>query len=146
MRYTETYSYAHAHYLPTFPEGHKCRLVHGHINDVMITWEVVLGSEGYAFDHALLHEVATAVIGPLDHTLINTVHPSLADGLAESQLLYIVRGLHRVAHDHLPPESIPRLIEVHLDEWSTGGRLQRVAHRKSWIAEAHGIPVPWKAP
>jgi 6-pyruvoyl-tetrahydropterin synthase len=143
MRYTETYSYAHAHHLPTFPEGHKCRRVHGHVNDVTITWEVDLPPGGYAFDHALLDKVATLVIGPLDHALVNDVHPSLADGLAESQLMYIVRGMLTTAQAIIPSAANARLIEVQLDEWSTGGSLRKVAHRKSWIGREHGEPHPF---
>jgi 6-pyruvoyltetrahydropterin/6-carboxytetrahydropterin synthase len=128
MIMTETYSYAHAHHLPTFPADHKCRRVHGHISDVTITIEVENGEKGYAFDHALLDGVARDAIGPLDHQLINEI-PGLEDGLAETQLAWIVAGLEIA----LAPLGAT-LTRVDLDEWSSGSTLRRVAHRKSWVS------------
>jgi 6-pyruvoyltetrahydropterin/6-carboxytetrahydropterin synthase len=126
--FTEQYCYTAAHHLPTFPEGHNCRRVHGHTYKVTISLAVDDGPEGYAFDHACLDNVAAAVLGPLDHATINDVE-GLEDGLAETQLAWLVERF-RGALAELDAE----LLEVHLDECSSGGRFRYVKHRKSWKA------------
>lgn len=126
MKFTETYAYACAHHLPTFPEGHKCRRVHGHLCEVTITIEVSNGARGYAFDHADLDGIAKTILGPLDHHMINDV-PGLEDGLAETQLAWLVHRWQK----HVEPLGAT-LVECHLDELSSGGTFRAVKHRKSW--------------
>jgi 6-pyruvoyltetrahydropterin/6-carboxytetrahydropterin synthase len=133
LRFTERFAYAHAHHLPTFPDGHKCRRVHGHLNEVTITIEVATGSNGYAFDHAELDKVGARVLGPLDHALINTV-TGLEDGLAETQLAWLVPRFAAEAE-----RLGGRLIAVDLDEWSSGGNYRLVKHRKSWALHRPGL-------
>lgn len=126
MRFTEEWAYAHAHHLPTFPEDHKCRRIHGHLNIVTATFSVPNGPKGYAFDHSELDGVAARVLVHLDHRLINDV-PGLEDGLAETQLAWLV--------DRFGSEVASlgaTLVEMHLDEWSSGGNYRPVRHRKSW--------------
>jgi 6-pyruvoyltetrahydropterin/6-carboxytetrahydropterin synthase len=129
IEFVETYAYSMAHTLPTFPDGHKCRRVHGHTNEVTIVVRAGEGPGGYWLDHARLGDVAQAVIGLLDHRYINDI-PGLEDGLAETQLTWIVRGFKNQI------EKIGgELIEVHLDEWSScSPALRKVRHRKSWRA------------
>ena len=126
MIFTETYAYTCAHHLPTFPDGHKCRRVHGHTCDVTITIQVSNGPTGYAFDHGELDKCAAAILAPLDHHLINDV-PGLEDGLAETQLAWLVHRWQIHAF-----QLGGRLVECHLDEWSSGGTFRLVKHRKSW--------------
>lgn len=90
----ERFAFSAAHHLPTFPEGHKCRRVHGH------TWEVVVDVEaderasesGYAIDHALLRRVCWEEIGRLDHRMINDIE-GIERGLAEDILAWMVERL-----------------------------------------------------
>ena len=111
---------------PTFPDDHKCRRIHGHTCEVTISIRVDDGPEGYAFDHARLNDVARDVIGPLDHQLINDI-PGLERGLAEDQVGWLVDRFARGLAD-LGGE----LVQLHHDEWSSGGVLRLVKHRKSW--------------
>ena len=128
---TETYRIAFAHCLPTFPEGHKCRRVHGHVADIVITVEAT--HEGrYAFDHGDFDLLALEVLGPLDHRMVNEIE-GLEDGLAETLLAWIVARLHDAVARRW---SGVRLLGVHFDEHSTGSTLRPIPpHRKSWSAE-----------
>ncbi len=125
--FTETYAYVHAHHLPTFPDGHKCRAMHGHLSEVTITFDVDHAGRRYAFDHAEIDKVAACVLSKLDHKTINDID-GLADGLAETQLSWLVE---RFAAE-LGQFAGAMLREVHLDEWSTGSTYRLVKHRKSW--------------
>lgn len=125
--FEEKYAYAHAHDLPGFPDGHKCRRMHGHLNEVTIVLRVDDGPNGYAFDHSLIDGVAARILSSLDHRYINDVE-GLEDGLAETQLAWLVAKFAPVLLDHLGAV----LIEVHLDEWSSGSTFRKVKHRKSW--------------
>lgn len=63
-----------AHHLPTFPEGHKCRQLHGHTFHV----ELVLEGEvdpavGYLMDFGEIKRVAGPVMDGLDHQLLNDI-------------------------------------------------------------------------
>jgi len=143
--FTETYAYAHAHHLPTFPDGHKCREVHGHLTEVTITFDVDHSGRRYAFDHAEIDRMAARVLSKLDHVTVNNVNatPStceacgtvsyaddgpLFDGLAETQLDWLAEQFKR----ELGMVAGAMLREVHLDEWSTGSTFRLVKHRKSW--------------
>lgn len=125
--FTETFAYAHAHHLPTFPDGHKCREMHGHLTEVTITLDVDHSGRRYAFDHAEIDRMAARVLSKLDHKMINEVE-GLADGLAETQLAWIVERFSM----EVGMFAGAMLREVHLDEWSTGSTYRLVKHRKSW--------------
>jgi 6-pyruvoyltetrahydropterin/6-carboxytetrahydropterin synthase len=125
--FTETFAYAHAHHLPTFPDGHKCRSMHGHLSEVTITIDVDHAGRRYAFDHAEIDKMAARVLVKLCHHTINEV-PGLEDGLAETQLGWLVE---RFALE-VGMFAGAVLREVHLDEWSTGSTYRLVKHRKSW--------------
>lgn len=86
MLITETFAFCFAHHLPTFPEGHKCRRVHGHTAEVHVTVRV---PDGLAVDHALLRKRLGAHVHLLDHRLVNEIE-GLANGLAESILGWLV--------------------------------------------------------
>lgn len=124
----ERFAFSAAHHLPTFPEGHKCRRVHGH------TWEVVVdveaddledGNAGFAIDHAILRRVAWKVIGQLDHQTINEVK-GLERGLAEDILLWLAKQLPEVI---AMPIARIELIEHSSSEGAP------VAHSKVWTRE-----------
>jgi 6-pyruvoyltetrahydropterin/6-carboxytetrahydropterin synthase len=125
--FTETFAYCHAHHLPTFPEGHKCRGMHGHLSEVTITMDVDHTGRRYAFDHAEIDLMAARVLVKLDHKTINEIE-GLADGLAETQLAWLVERFSM----EVGMLAGAVLREVHLDEWSTGSTYRLVKHRKSW--------------
>lgn len=86
--FVETYAFAFAHHLPDLPVEHECHGLHGHTSTITLTIEVE--HEGrLAFDRAELDGVADRVLAPISYKVINEV-PGLADGLAETQLLWLV--------------------------------------------------------
>jgi 6-pyruvoyltetrahydropterin/6-carboxytetrahydropterin synthase len=144
MNITETFAIAIAHHLPTFPAGHKCLNIHGHLIEITVTVKVDNGAKGYAFDHAELEEVAGDILGELDHRPLNglsiacpncgtTVKTAgvdgLDDGLAETLLAWLVERFGEAVRGRLGAE----LVEVHVDEWSSGRTFRLVKHRKSWV-------------
>jgi len=67
---SKTFRFEAAHHLPTFPEGHKCRRLHGHSFrfDVVVEGEV-LPEAGYLIDYGEIKKaLADAARGtrPLD--------------------------------------------------------------------------------
>lgn len=82
---SKSFTFEAAHFLPTFPEGHKCRRLHGHSFRVEI---VVAGaidsSKGYLMDYGEIKDAIKPIHDALDHRLLNDI-----DGLGNptSELL-----------------------------------------------------------
>jgi 6-pyruvoyltetrahydropterin/6-carboxytetrahydropterin synthase len=69
---TKKFRFEAAHWLPAFPEGHKCRRLHGHSFEV----EVVLAGEideqtGVLMDFGDLKAIAKPYVDQLDHHCLN---------------------------------------------------------------------------
>ena len=60
--------------IPTFPEGHKCRSIHGHsfLITISVTGEVEPAT-GIYYDHARISEVMRPIIQQLDHSYLNEI-------------------------------------------------------------------------
>ena len=56
---TKTFDFEAAHWLPTFPEGHKCRRMHGHSFKIDV---VVEGEAVRVRDEARLARIAAAYV------------------------------------------------------------------------------------
>jgi len=99
-----------AHWLPRFPEGHKCRRLHGHTFrvDVIVRGQVNPDT-GYLIDYADLKAAIGPVEDQLDHQLLNEV-PGLANPTSEN--------LARWIYDRLKP-AIPELSAVRVHETAT---------------------------
>ncbi len=71
---TKTFRFEAAHWLPTFPEGHKCRRMHGHSFhvDVVVHGEVDAQS-GYLVDYGQIAEAIEPIHAALDHQLLNEI-------------------------------------------------------------------------
>jgi len=73
-RLTKSFTFEAAHWLPTFPEGHKCRRLHGHSFRVDV---VVAGrvdpEKGYLVDFGELKAAFAPLEARLDHDLLNEV-------------------------------------------------------------------------
>lgn len=129
----EVFAFSAAHSLPTFPDGHKCRKVHGH------TWKVVVDvpipnhssiGQGYCIDHADLRESIWARLRELDHANLNEV-VGIERGLAEDILGWIV---NRLVRNRPPSESDPfRPHRIELIECSSSNG-HWVEHSKVWTA------------
>ncbi len=74
VRLTKSFSFDSAHWLPTFPEGHKCRRLHGHTFNVDV---VVAGpvdpDKGYLIDFGELKRLIDPLKQELDHRLLNDI-------------------------------------------------------------------------
>ena len=71
---TKTFHFEAAHDLPTFPEGHKCRRLHGHSFrfDVIVSGEVD-ESKGYLIDFGEIKRVVDPLVKRLDHYYLNEI-------------------------------------------------------------------------
>jgi 6-pyruvoyltetrahydropterin/6-carboxytetrahydropterin synthase len=74
MRLAKSFGFEAAHWLPTFPEGHKCRRMHGHSFRV----EVVVAGEvepakGYLVDYGDIKRAIKPIEERLDHRVLNEI-------------------------------------------------------------------------
>ncbi|MCC7146941.1 MAG: 6-carboxytetrahydropterin synthase QueD [Phycisphaeraceae bacterium] len=71
---TKSMTFHAAHYLPTFPQGHKCRRMHGHTFGVdLIVEGEVDEARGYLIDYGDIKAAAKPLIEQLDHQVLNDV-------------------------------------------------------------------------
>ncbi len=70
----KSFTFEAAHWLPTFPEGHKCRRLHGHSFRVEIVIEgEVEASKGYLLDYGEISAAVKPLRRRLDHYLLNEI-------------------------------------------------------------------------
>ncbi|MHC4416255.1 MAG: 6-carboxytetrahydropterin synthase QueD [Planctomycetota bacterium] len=74
VRLVKSFGFEAAHWLPTFPEGHKCRRMHGHSfrAEVVIEGEVP-PDQGYLVDYGEIEAVVDPCLRQLDHRCLNDV-------------------------------------------------------------------------
>ena len=110
VRLTKSFSFEAAHWLPTFPEGHKCRRMHGHSFhvDVIVAGEVE-EEHGYLMDYGEIKRAIEPVRERLDHYLLNEIE-GLENPTAEN--------LARWIWNRLEPE-LPSLDAVVVHETCT---------------------------
>jgi 6-pyruvoyltetrahydropterin/6-carboxytetrahydropterin synthase len=74
VRLSKSFRFEAAHDLPTFPDGHKCRRLHGHSFrfDVIIEGEVD-PQRGYLIDYADIKKAAEPLVKRLDHYYLNEI-------------------------------------------------------------------------
>jgi 6-pyruvoyltetrahydropterin/6-carboxytetrahydropterin synthase len=73
-RITKDFRFEGAHTLPSLPEDHKCRQMHGHSFKVEITIEgEVDESIGWIYDHKVISEAMDPLIDQLDHAYLNDI-------------------------------------------------------------------------
>ncbi|MCH2160978.1 MAG: 6-carboxytetrahydropterin synthase QueD [Phycisphaerales bacterium] len=107
---TKSFNFEAAHWLPTFPEEHKCRRLHGHSFQVDVVVEGDVAPEkGYLVDFGELKQVVEPVIDMLDHRLLNDI-PGLENPTSEMVAKWI--------WDQLVGQ-VPLLSEVHVRETCT---------------------------
>jgi len=70
----KTFAFEAAHWLPTFPDGHKCRRLHGHSFsvDVHVLGEVAPAA-GYLIDYGEMQAAIEPVRRELDHYCLNEI-------------------------------------------------------------------------
>jgi len=107
VQLSKRFTFEAAHLLPTFPEGHKCRRLHGHSFVVEVVVEGDLDPDkGYLIDYGELSAACEPLRAQLDHRYLNEL-----DGLENPTPELIARWIW----DRLAP-SLPLLSEIRVHE------------------------------
>lgn len=74
VRLSKTFRFEAAHDLPTFPDGHKCRRLHGHSFrfDVVVEGEVD-PAKGFLIDYGDIKAIVDPIVKELDHYYLNDI-------------------------------------------------------------------------
>lgn len=74
VRLTKSFHFEAAHDLPTFPDGHKCRRLHGHSFrfDVVVEGPVQ-PDKGFLIDYGDIAKAAMPLVSQLDHFYLNDI-------------------------------------------------------------------------
>ncbi|MEM7230472.1 MAG: 6-carboxytetrahydropterin synthase QueD [Planctomycetota bacterium] len=107
IRLIKTFSFEAAHFLPSFPEGHKCRRMHGHSFkvDVIVAGEVPDGQH-HLIDYGEIKAAIAPIRDRLDHYCLNEI-----EGLENPTSEMLAKWIW----DRLLP-ALPMLAEVHVYE------------------------------
>lgn len=98
VRLVKTFTFEAAHWLPTFPPGHKCRRLHGHSFKVEVHVEgAVDAARGYLVDYAEIKAACEPLREQLDHHSLNDI-----EGLANPTSEMIARWLWERLRPALP--------------------------------------------
>ncbi len=74
VRLIKSFDFDCAHHLPCFPEGHKCRGLHGHTMKVDLVLEGDMPAErGYLVDFGDIKKAVEPLREQLDHHLLNEI-------------------------------------------------------------------------
>jgi len=98
MRLSKTFGFEAAHDLPRFPDGHKCRRLHGHSFrfDVIVEGDVDPHT-GIVIDYGDIKIVVDPIVKQLDHYYLNDI-PGLSNPTSEM----IAKWLWDCIHPKLP--------------------------------------------
>jgi 6-pyruvoyltetrahydropterin/6-carboxytetrahydropterin synthase len=93
MEIFKKFSFDAAHYLPTVPEDHKCRRLHGHTFSVTV-WVAgqVDPAIGWVVDFAEIKQAFAPLMQRLDHRLLNEI-PGLEVPTSENLAIYLWREM-----------------------------------------------------
>ncbi len=109
-RLVKEFRFEAAHTLPSLPEDHKCRQMHGHSFKIEITIEGEIDPKiGWIYDHKLITEAMNPLLEQLDHSYLNDIK-----GL-ESPTIEIMAAWF---WKHLEPQ-LPGLDEITIFETPT---------------------------
>ena len=110
VKLVKAFDFEAAHWLPTFPEGHKCRRMHGHSFKVEVTVEGDVPEEqGFLVDYGDIKQAIEPLRDALDHRLLNEIE-GLENPTSEGLARWIWVRLHK---------ALPLLSEVVVHETCT---------------------------
>ncbi|HEY0008570.1 MAG TPA: 6-carboxytetrahydropterin synthase QueD [Tepidisphaeraceae bacterium] len=74
LRLVKTFNFEAAHDLPTFPDGHKCKRLHGHSFrfDAIVEGEMD-PDKGFLIDYGDIKKVCDPIVKELDHYYLNDI-------------------------------------------------------------------------
>ncbi|HEX8325758.1 MAG TPA: 6-carboxytetrahydropterin synthase QueD [Tepidisphaeraceae bacterium] len=83
LKLSKSFHFEAAHWLPTFPQGHKCRRLHGHSFrfDVIVEGDVD-PAKGYLIDYGDIKLIVDPIVRQLDHYNLNDI-PGLDNPTSE---------------------------------------------------------------
>jgi 6-pyruvoyltetrahydropterin/6-carboxytetrahydropterin synthase len=121
VRLSKSFHFEAAHDLPTFPEGHKCRRLHGHSFrfDVIVEGEVE-PAKGYLIDYGDIKTVVDPIVKKLDHYYLNEI-----EGLSNPTSEVLAGWLW----DHVKP-LLPMLASIVVHETCTSSCEYRGGSRR----------------
>lgn len=122
---TKQFRFEAAHWLPSMPEGHKCRRMHGHsfVFDVNVLGDVE-ESTGVLMDFGDIKQVVKPYVEMLDHWCINEVGNRLDEPLLQNPTS---ENLAQWLYHELKPK-LPGLFSVVIYETCT----TRCEYRPAW--------------
>jgi len=83
VRLVKAFDFEAAHWLPSFPDGHKCRRMHGHSFKIEVVVEGdVPESDGFLMDYGDIKAAIAPIRDSLDHYLLNEI-PGLENPTSE---------------------------------------------------------------
>jgi 6-pyruvoyltetrahydropterin/6-carboxytetrahydropterin synthase len=96
IRLTKSFHFEAAHDLPSFPEHHKCRRLHGH----SFHFEVIVEGEldpakGYLIDYGDIQKAADPIVDQLDHRYLNKIE-GLSNPTSEMLAIWIYDRLKKI--------------------------------------------------
>ncbi len=110
VKLTKQFRFEAAHHLPTFPDGHKCRRLHGHSFRFDVVVEgIVDPAKGYLIDYGQIKAACAPLVNRLDHYNLNEI-----DGLQNPTSEVLAQWIY----DHLKPE-LPLLSKIVVYETCT---------------------------
>lgn len=110
VRLAKSFTFEAAHWLPCFPDGHKCRRLHGHSFKIDIVVEGdVDPAKGYLVDYGDIKRATEPIEKALDHYCLNDIA-----GLENPTSEMIAKWIW----DRLKP-AVPLLSEVVVHETCT---------------------------
>lgn len=105
---TKSFGFEAAHWLPTFPDNHKCRRMHGHSfrADVIVEGEVD-PAKGYLIDYGDIKAAVEPVEKQLDHRVLNEI-----EGLSNPTAELLAKWIYDRLKASLPLLSCVRIHET----------------------------------
>lgn len=127
----EEYAFCAAHRVTVFPPNSRDAGLHGHTWKVRIEVEVETGASGYAFDHAVIDEIASWVIGEVDHKVINEIG-GCERGLNEDIAARLGHQFGWALGNHSETDGQATVKRLVLTQLSSGRTYRLVEHVTVW--------------